>query len=134
MKKKTSSQIEDERRDKAQRTYTGRNPKRHIPLVSLLLWRKMVAVHCFIWPVALRLWSVSGAVRLKFEFWQFKKIYISATCKCFVAFDVLYGLVLFRKGDFGRIKCLWGDIKRRNFERDAKVSLQSLLKRYYHNV
>ena len=31
-------------------------------MVSLLLWRKMVTVHCFIWPLALRLWSGSEAV------------------------------------------------------------------------
>ena len=28
--------------------------KRHMPLVSLLLWRKMVAMHCFVWPPALQ--------------------------------------------------------------------------------
>ena len=36
--------IEDKRKDKAQKAYTHCNPKRHIPLVSLLLWHKMVAV------------------------------------------------------------------------------------------
>ena len=66
--KKTSSLIEDKRKDKAQRANTRRNPKRHIPLVSLLLWRKMVAVRCFVWALGLRLWSVSAAVRRKFEF------------------------------------------------------------------
>ena len=45
----------DKRKDKAQRAHTRRNPKRHIPLVSLLLLRKVVAVHCFIWPLGLRL-------------------------------------------------------------------------------
>ena len=55
----TSSLIEDKRKDKAQRAHTRRNPKRHIPLVSLLLLRKMVAVHCFVWPLGLRLWSSS---------------------------------------------------------------------------
>ena len=55
MKKKTSSLIEDKRKDKAQRAHTRRNPKRHIPLVSLLVLCKMVAVHCFIWPLGLRL-------------------------------------------------------------------------------
>ena len=34
----TSSLIKDKRKDKAQRA--SRNPKRHIPLVSLLLWHK----------------------------------------------------------------------------------------------
>ena len=70
--KKTSSLIEDKRKDKAQRAYMHRNPKRHIPLVSLLLWSKMVAVLSFTWPLALQLWSVRQAVRqfvrLKFEF------------------------------------------------------------------
>ena len=60
--KKTSSLIEDKRKDKAQRAYTHLHPKRHIPLVSLLLWRKMVVVCCFVWPLALRLWLSSEAV------------------------------------------------------------------------
>ena len=51
--KKTSSLIEDKRKDKAQRVHTRRNPKRYIPLVSLSLWHKMVAVHCFVWPLGL---------------------------------------------------------------------------------
>ena len=84
---------EEERRDKAQRTYTRRNPKRHIPLINLLLWRKMVAMRCFVWPLALQLWSVSEAVRLKFEFWQFLKILYPATCKCFVAFDAVLCII-----------------------------------------
>ena len=88
--KKTSSLIEDKRKDKAQRTYTCQNPKRHIPLVSLLLWHKMVTVCCFIWPLTLRLWSVSEAVRLKFKFWQFLKILYPATCKCFLLYVMLF--------------------------------------------
>ena len=108
MKKNTSSLIEDERRDKGQRTYTRRNPKRHIPLVSLLLWHKIVAMRCLVWPVALRL--VSKAVSLKFKFRRFKKnIYIWPPVSVLLhlmLFYVLYGLVLFRKGDFGRVKCL----------------------------
>ena len=84
--------IEDERRDKAQRTYTRRNPKRLIPLVSLLLWRKMVAMRCFVWPVSLRLWAVREAVRLIFELWRFKKNY-PATCKCFVEFDAVLCII-----------------------------------------
>ena len=35
MMKKTSSLIEDKRKDKVQRAYTHQNPKRNIPLVSL---------------------------------------------------------------------------------------------------
>ena len=42
--------IEDERKDKAE-------PQKAHP-TGLLLWHKMVAVHCFVWPLALRLWSV----------------------------------------------------------------------------
>ena len=57
MKKDEDNLIEDKRKDKVQRAHTRRNPKRHIPLVSLLLWHKMVAMCCFIWPPALRLWS-----------------------------------------------------------------------------
>ena len=68
--KEDNSLIEDERKGKAQRAYTPRNPKRHIPLVSLLLWRKMVTVYCFVWPsLASSLTTViSQAVSLKFEF------------------------------------------------------------------
>ena len=109
MKKKTSNLIEDKRKDKVQRAHTRRNPKRHIPLVSLLLWRKMVAVRCFVWALGLRLWSVSEAVSLKFEFWRFKKNLHPATCKRFVVFNavyVLYRLVLFRKGDFCLVRYL----------------------------
>ena len=49
--------IEDKRNGKAQNADIHWNSKRHIPLVSLLLWRKMVAVHCFVWLLDLRLWS-----------------------------------------------------------------------------
>ena len=55
--------IEDKRKDKAHRAYTRRNPKKHIPPVSLLLWHKMVTVRCFVWALGLRLWSVSEVVR-----------------------------------------------------------------------
>ena len=64
--KKTSSLIEDKGKDKAQWVHTRRNPKRHIPLVSLLLLRKMVAVHCFVCPLGLRLWSGSQSKILSF--------------------------------------------------------------------
>ena len=47
---------EDKRKDKAD---TCQNPKRHIPPVGLLLWRKMVTVCCFVWALGLRLWSGS---------------------------------------------------------------------------
>ena len=110
MKKKTSTLIEDKRKDKAQRAHTRRNPKRHISLVSLLLWRKMVAVRCFVWALGLRLWSVSEAVRRKFKFWQFKKkinIQPPASILLYLMlFYVLYGLVLFRKGDLRLVRYL----------------------------
>ena len=48
---------EDKRKDKVQRAHTGWNPKRHIELVSLLLWHKMVAVRWFVW------FSLSTVVR-----------------------------------------------------------------------
>ena len=51
------SVIEDKRKSKAQKADTRRNPKRHMSPVSLILWQKMVAVRCFVWPLALRLWS-----------------------------------------------------------------------------
>ena len=39
-----TSLIEDKRKDKVQRAHSCRNSKRYIPLVSLLLWHKMVAI------------------------------------------------------------------------------------------
>ena len=109
MKKKTSSLIEDKRKDKAQRAHTRRNPKRHIPLVSLLLLHKMVAVHCFVWPLGWRLWSVSQAVSLKFKVLVILKFCIwppVSVLLYLMLFYVLYGLVLFHKGDFRLVRYL----------------------------
>ena len=69
----------------------------------------MVAVCCFVWPLALQLWSVSEAVRLKFEFLLFLKLYIRPPVSVLLylmLFYILYGLVLFCKGDFHHVKCL----------------------------
>jgi len=45
--------MEDKETNEVQRPLTRQNPKRHIPLVSLLLWRKMVAVRPFVWTIGL---------------------------------------------------------------------------------
>ena len=70
--------MEDEKNNGVQRPHTRRNPKRHISLVSLLLWRKIAAVQCFVWRLGLRMWSDSEAhsevVRQNFEFYDFLKI------------------------------------------------------------
>ena len=68
----------------------------------------MVAVHCFVWPLGLRLWSGGQAVSLKFKVLAIFKILYPATCKRFVVFNavLLYGLVLFRKGDFRLVRYL----------------------------
>ena len=71
-RRKTTSLIEDKGKGKAQKAHTCRNPKRHIPLVSLLLWHEMMAVRCFIWSLALRLWSD----RAKFNLDNQQKVYI----------------------------------------------------------
>ena len=93
--KKTSSLIEDTRKDKAQRAHTRRNSKRHIQLVSLLLLRKMVAVPL---RLASRLATVvsqavrqssSQAVSLKFKVLVIFKILYPATCKRFVVFNAV---------------------------------------------
>ena len=77
----------------ADRAYTCRNPKRHIPPVSLLLWHKVVTMRCFVWALGLRLWSGSEAVRLKLEFLAiFKNLYL-ATCKCFVEFNAVLCII-----------------------------------------
>ena len=94
--KKTSSLIKDKRKDKAQRAYTCLNPKRHIPLVSLLLWHKMVTVRCVVWPLALQLWSGSDheTVKQNLRFGNFlKKTLYLATCKCFVIFNVVLCII-----------------------------------------
>jgi len=67
---------EDKRNNEVQWPKTHRNPKRHIPLVNLLLWHKIVAVQCFVWRLGLRMWSGSEAVRRNFEFTIFKKFNI----------------------------------------------------------
>jgi len=55
--------MEDKRNNEVQRPGTRRNPKRHISLVSLLLWYKIAAVRCFVWCLGLRMWSGSEATR-----------------------------------------------------------------------
>jgi len=59
IKKKKKSLMEDKGKYKARREYARWNPKRHIPPVSLLLWHEIVTVHCFVWPLGLRPWSLS---------------------------------------------------------------------------
>ena len=54
--------------------HTHHNPKRHMALVSLLLWRKMVAVCCFVWPPALvrkvgRQAGKQMKIRVRFKFY-----------------------------------------------------------------
>jgi len=103
MKKKKKSLMED---NEAQRLLTHRNPKRHIPLVSLL-WHKMVAVHPFVWALGLRLWSGSEAVRRNFNFWQFFfKFYIRPPVSDFMFLKIYFILILFRNGDFYSEVCL----------------------------
>jgi len=43
--KKKNSLMEDK---KVQRVHTHQNPKMHISPVSLLLWQKMMVMHCFV--------------------------------------------------------------------------------------
>ena len=67
----------------------------------------MVAVRCSVWALGLRLWSVSEAVRQSFG--DFFKIYIRPPVSVLLylmLFYVLYGLVLFRKGDFRLVRHL----------------------------
>ena len=40
-------------KDKQNEAQTRRNPKRHISLLCLLLWHKIVAVCCFVWALGL---------------------------------------------------------------------------------
>jgi len=73
MKKKKSPMEEDKRNNEAQRPHTHWNPNWHILLASLLLWRKIAAVQCFVWHLGLRMWSGSEAVKRNFEVLQFLK-------------------------------------------------------------
>ena len=68
---------------------------------------KMVAVLCLVWPLALQLWSVRQAIRLKFEFWQIFFLIqpLVSVLLYLMLFYVLHGLVLFHKGDFHGVKC-----------------------------
>ena len=63
-------------RNKAQREHTCWRPKRHIPLMSLLLNGGALLL-CLMW--------VRQAVRLKFELAVFKNLY-PATCKHYMLF------------------------------------------------
>ena len=49
--------IEDKRNGIAQKVDTHWNWKRHMTPVSLSLRHEMTVMHCFIWPLALQLWS-----------------------------------------------------------------------------
>ena len=78
LKEEDNQPDEDKRKGKVQRVYTRQNPKRHI---RLLLWYKMVAVHCFVWPLGLRMWlgSVAGVRQTTFR--VLKNLY-PVTSKC----------------------------------------------------
>ena len=53
----------NKRNGKVQRKQACQNPKKYIPPVSLFLCHITVAQCCFIWSLALRMWSVSECVR-----------------------------------------------------------------------
>jgi len=65
------------------------NPKRHIPPVSLLLWRKITAIHCFVLALGLQLWSVRQWDKILI-FGDFKKILYLATSKRFRVFKDVF--------------------------------------------
>ena len=100
--------VKKTKKDKAPKARTHQNPKRHMPLVSLLLWHKMVVVHCFIWPLALQLWSDRPGQAGRLNFGDFLKILYPAVLSFFL-FLMLYlmldGLILFLNGDFCCIRC-----------------------------
>ena len=135
-------------RTKAHWAYTRRNPKRHIPPVSLLLCRKIVAVNYFVWALGLRLWSVRQAGRQAVRQWGseldeilsfgnfFKSLY-PVTTKWFRDSKVLLildGLTLLRKGDFCCEISLYDGFWRRHFRRRTQETGQSLLKQYDRTV
>jgi len=75
---KKNNVMEDEREDKE---HTHQNHKRHISPVNLFWCRKMMAMCCFVWLLALQLWSVSEAVKRRLNF-GFRWFQYSATWKC----------------------------------------------------
>jgi len=94
---------EEDKRNEVQRPHTHRNLKRHISLVSLLLWRKMVAIRCFVWALGLQLW----VSETKFQVLAvFKKFNIRPPVSVFMflmQYFMLDGLILLRQSDFRRM-------------------------------
>ena len=82
MKKDKDSLIEDKRKGKAQRAHTRHNSKRHIPLVSLLFWCKMVAVRCIVWSPALQTGSQTK-IHVLVIFLQFYILRMLLVFSCF---------------------------------------------------
>ena len=67
----------------------------------------MMTMCCFVWALGLRLWSGSEAKIGILVI--FLKIYIRPPVSVLfylILFYILYGLLLFRKGDFRHVKCL----------------------------
>ena len=84
--------VEDRRSTTAHGAYDHWNPKRHIPMASLLLQRKMVTVLCFVWALGLQLWSVrQKGSETKFQHLTIlKKILYLATSKRFHVFKAVF--------------------------------------------
>jgi len=81
-----------------QRPLTRRNPKRCIPLLSLLLWRKMVPFHLGSRLATVVSEAVSEAV---INFWQFfLKILPVGNFVFLKIYFMLDGIIICRKGDF----------------------------------
>ena len=77
--------------------------------MSLLLWRKMVAMLCFVCSLGLQPWSVSEADQIS-SFGNLKKKFYIRPSESVFLFLILYfmldGLVLFHIGGFHHIWCL----------------------------
>ena len=76
--------IEDKRKAKAQKADTCWSQKRYMPPMSLLLRREIVVVCCFVWLLALRLWS-GRQMKIKVL-----KINIELSVSVFFAFNTEY--------------------------------------------
>ena len=66
--------MEDKKNNEAQRPHIHQNPKRYISLVSLLLWRKIAAVRCFVRHLGLQMWS--GMIFKKFNIQPSKDFFL----------------------------------------------------------
>ena len=83
------------------RAHTRQNAERRIPLVSLLLWCKIVAMHCSSLVTVVRRQTKIQVLVI------FKKLYILLPVSILMLYLMLDELIIFRIGDFHRRRCFY---------------------------